>query len=725
MRILHTVESYTPTVSGMQEVVKQISERLVSKGHEVVVATKKVPSRGAKNINGVQVIDFDISGNFVRGLTGEVEEYKQFLLNNKFDVITNFAAQQWATDIALPILDSLDAVKVFVPTGFSGFYDKTYGTYFELMKNWIHKYDMNFFLSDDYRDVNFAKDNGVTKRMLVPNGADEREFLQKTNIDVRKQFNIPEDYFLIFHVGSHTGQKGHREAIEIFEKANIKKAALIICGNSHGGGCTGQCELKEKEFNESKRNLDSQKIFINKFLSREETVAAYKQSDLFIFPSNIECSPITMFECMASKLPYLATDVGNSREITEWSNGGVILKTSFDTVTGNSNVDIGDGISQLEKLFNDSEERTRLGNNGHKAWMEKFTWEEIANTYEKTYLKLADERRQKKYQNIKPSVDIILLTYNSSESIHNIINNIKEQSVRPQNIIIADYGSTDNTVELAHQLDLDIPVKIVSAENVINVRNKSIKEVKSDYFIFINDKSNNDKDLIKDFVAALGNTELENISLVYENYNAMAVNKNLEDRFSIFEFDLSMHGDIHNHMLSKNKILSTIENCLISKSHILSTGEFDADLGVMHEWDMLLRLATTGNVEYAFKYSNLNENKLYEPLVPYDHGFFESNITFFNKWSDRASKAALSAWANHLVWRTLLLYPSFDFVKVLNNTVNKSTKNLLFSKTFGSFKLYLMLYATYKFLKDFINNTKMQFSSFFGVFRTYFNIIRS
>src|SRR6185369_9443600 len=161
MKILHTVESYNPAVSGMQEVVNQISERLVAMGHEVTVATKRVAERTYDELNGVKIIEFDVDGNFVRGLKGEVTNYEQFLLDSKFDVVTNFAAQQWATDIALPILDLVHGVKVFVPTGFSALYQSDYSSYFNLMKVWLTNYDINLFLSDDYRDVNFAKDNGI------------------------------------------------------------------------------------------------------------------------------------------------------------------------------------------------------------------------------------------------------------------------------------------------------------------------------------------------------------------------------------------------------------------------------------------------------------------------------------------------------------------------------------------------------------------------------------
>jgi len=161
MKVLHTVELYYPSAGGMQEVVKQISERLVKLGHEVTVATTKLSERKNKIINGVKIEEFNIEGNLVRGLKGDTEKYKKFLIDSDFDIITNFAAQQWASDLAFDILDKIKAKKVFVPTGFSGLYLPEYKDYFEKMKDWMKKYDMNIFLSNDYRDINFARKNKI------------------------------------------------------------------------------------------------------------------------------------------------------------------------------------------------------------------------------------------------------------------------------------------------------------------------------------------------------------------------------------------------------------------------------------------------------------------------------------------------------------------------------------------------------------------------------------
>lgn len=387
MKILHTVESYYPSIGGMQEVVKQISERLVKMGHQVTVATRSNSGRISKVINGVKIEEFFICGNSVLGYKGddtEIKRYQNFLINPGFDVITNFAAQQWATDLALPILDKIKSKKAFVPTGFSALYLPRYRKYFELMKSRMKKYDMNVFLSDDYRDVNFAKENGVKKRILIPNGAAADEFEKKYDYDFRKEFGIPKNDFLIITVGSHTGAKGHRETIEIFRKARIENSTLVIIGNSFGGGCTKFCKFVG--WLSKNKLLGANKIIVPE-LTREQTVVAYQQADLFLFPSNIECSPIVLFECMASKTPFLTTDVGNSKEIVRWSKSGLVMKTRKN-IKGNSTVEIKDGVLKVEKLYTDRVLRNKLSLNGFMVWKRKFSWEVISKKYESLYLSI-------------------------------------------------------------------------------------------------------------------------------------------------------------------------------------------------------------------------------------------------------------------------------------------------------------------------------------------------
>jgi len=390
MNVLHTVESYTPTLCGMQEVVRQISERLVRMGHEVTVATSYHSDRKQLLINGVKIEQFHISGNTVRGICGnksEIQRYIDLVCNPKFDIVTNFAAQQWATDLSLPILDSIKAKKVFVPTGFSGLYLPEYKEYFKQMKKWMKQYDMNIFLSNDYRDSDFARKSGVKKRILITNAASEEEFLSTKYIDMRKKLGIPANHFLVLLVGSHTGVKGHKEAIAIFRKANITNASLLVVAYPSHTNCALRCFLVKQIFNASlKRFTDKKKIVITS-LSRQETINAYNQADVFLFPSNIECSPTVLFEAMASKTPFLVTDVGNAKEIIRWSGSGILLPTTIGK-NGYSTSDIEGSASILEHMYHNPKKRHAMARSGYNAWKKRFTWGKIAKQYEQVYQKI-------------------------------------------------------------------------------------------------------------------------------------------------------------------------------------------------------------------------------------------------------------------------------------------------------------------------------------------------
>lgn len=390
MRILHTVAQYYPETGGMQEVVQQLSERLAARGHEVTVATARVPGR-ARRHHGVDIVDFAVQGSEVRGYQGEVQRYRDFLLGARFDLVVNFAAQQWATDLALPLLDRIPGKKVFVPTGFSGLHLPDYADYFRRMPDYLRRYDRNVFLSDDYRDIRFAREHGVTNTVLIPNGAGEDEFLAAPAVDIRSRLGIPAGHRLILSVGSHTGLKGHGAAIAIFNRARLRDTTFLMLGNSYWNGCGKLCALKSLVLNRRPAWKKVGKRLLVASLQRRETVAAYLAADLFLFPSAIECSPIVLFECLASRTPFLSSSAGNAAEIIAWSGGGLLLPTDL-TAQGYSRVRVAESAKLLERVWEDRELRLKMAQDGYSSWRQRFTWERIAAQYEAMYLELSGEK---------------------------------------------------------------------------------------------------------------------------------------------------------------------------------------------------------------------------------------------------------------------------------------------------------------------------------------------
>ncbi len=390
MKILHTVESYLPAMHGMSVVVQQLSERLVAQGHEVIVATRTDTKRTYRELNGVKIESFLLSGNTVRGINGTPEEkqrYQNLLIDPSFDIVVQFAAQQWATDLALPILQTIPAKKIFVPTGFSGLYDPRYASYFAEMPTYLKQYDLNIFLSHTYQDIQFAQKHMLPqeKYLVIPNGADEREFLNPPPINIREILSIPVNHKLILLVGDHTGLKGHREAIKLFNQSKIGPATLLIIGKvphkaKRGILCYVRCKCAEF------KSIFSNKRIITTSLSRTETVATFTQSDLFLFPSNIECSPLVIFEALAAGLPFLATDVGNIQEIIDWTKGGILLPTTHEA--GRAIIDLEPSVALFENILTNPERLQQMSTLGKQAWLERFTWKEIATKYEQMYKSL-------------------------------------------------------------------------------------------------------------------------------------------------------------------------------------------------------------------------------------------------------------------------------------------------------------------------------------------------
>lgn len=391
MNIFHCVESYYPAVGGMQEVVKQLSERLVKLGHTVTVLTRFNEERNFEEFKGVKIVSFNIIDNPKTVTTKEEQTYVDFLLNLNADIITFFAAQQWATDLALPILKNIKAKKVSVPTGYSGLYKPEYKMYFEDMKTHIHNYDMNVYLSYDYRDINFAKENNVKNTIVITNGAAEDEFLGESKINVRHELSIPKDDFLILLVGSYTGIKGHKEAVELFLKSNLKNATLLMIGIKFEYFKRQYIKRPKLAWLYIMSKLFSSKRVIFKSLPRNTTVAAYKQANLFLFPSNVECSPIVLFECAAAKLPFLSSDAGNSIEIVQWTKGGEIMPTKKNK-EGLCFVKINDGVKMLNEMYTNEFKRKKMAETSHEIWKQKYSWEVITKQYEKLYFNLINNK---------------------------------------------------------------------------------------------------------------------------------------------------------------------------------------------------------------------------------------------------------------------------------------------------------------------------------------------
>jgi glycosyltransferase involved in cell wall biosynthesis len=385
LKILHCVEFYYPSIGGAQEVVRHLSERMVQFGHDVTIATTKLPRRESLVHNGVKIVEFNISGNSVNGIKGEKKKYKDFLIKERFDIVMNYAAQQWSTDLFFEVIDKVKAKKIFVPCGYSGLYDPSYKNYFEKMPEILKKYDATVYLSSSYRDIEFARKHHITNTVIIPNGADEKEFTDPIS-DERRLF-LRNKYaiggFTIMTIGLY-GEKGHLDSLNVFKKLPVSKATFISVGS------TKPKDGNYINFSNAASLINMRRKYLGKRVvmvdgdQRDDIRDLLKMTDVFIFLSNIECSPLVLFEAAAAGVPFIATTAGNSEEIAKWTEAGIIVK-SLPSHNSRVVADKRDTLIKLTKLAYDKELRNKLGQKGRKMWIKKYTWDRIAKEYASLY----------------------------------------------------------------------------------------------------------------------------------------------------------------------------------------------------------------------------------------------------------------------------------------------------------------------------------------------------
>jgi L-malate glycosyltransferase len=369
VKILHTVQRYVPDTGGSEEVVRQLSERLAARGHEVVVATGRSSRRTFTELHGVRIVEFDCSGNQVEGLRGETERYQQFLLTGEWDIMMNYAAQIWSTDLALGLLPRLTMKKVLVPCGYSRLDDPRYRTYFDAMPGILQEYSRVIYLSDDYIDTRFGTAHGLRNGIVIPNGADSDEFEAARHGAFREKYGLG-GRPLVINVSNHSRLKGHDFFWSCVRSLKGSGVAAALIGNAYAGWpkkwmseCLRDCWVEGRLLG----------VPVLQDLPRTEVVEAFTDADIFLFGSRVECSPLVMFEAFASKTLFVTTDCGNVRDYGDI----VCIVESADEATA-----IIREYTERPGRFAERIER------GYAAFRERLNWESIARHYEELYISL-------------------------------------------------------------------------------------------------------------------------------------------------------------------------------------------------------------------------------------------------------------------------------------------------------------------------------------------------
>jgi glycosyltransferase involved in cell wall biosynthesis len=351
---------------------------LARRGHAVTVATGYSPRRLTAELNGVAVRQFRIDGVLQQsalGIRGEISAFCRFLRDSDFDVVMNYAAQTWHTDLTFRCLPYLRARTVLAACGYSGLVGwrrPLYWGYFLRLPRYLRQYDAVVYHAAGYRDHEFGARHGIAHGCVIPNGIDSGEFVSPS-IRFRELYGIRTPHLLLC-VGDHYANKGHRRVLDAFCWLNRTDTTLVIIGRPSAAwprGCLGECRRRARTC--------GGRVLLLEQAPRDHVAAAYQAATVFISGSLIEAFPLVILEAMGSALPFVAYPAGNVADL----RGGMVVRTGEEMVAA------------LGALLNDPSLRARLGEEGRREQRSRYEWERVVDQYESLYRRLLDQPRRR------------------------------------------------------------------------------------------------------------------------------------------------------------------------------------------------------------------------------------------------------------------------------------------------------------------------------------------
>ena len=375
LRILAVSHVYPPEASGLSEAVAQVANRLANRGHRIEIATGTFPGAPrAQDLNGVHVRRFDIRGNAVTGVHGEVSNYVRLITEEAWDVIWVNGAQIWATDIVLQLRDVSLGRVVLTLNGLPPRHEQggRYAAYYDRLATIIPRLGGLVGVSHTSGEDEFCLEHKLQPPTVIPNGAEIKRWSTQMP-PVRGRWGVGEAPWVV-NVANHSPYKNHRlffRSVASVQKI-IPSTRGTIIGRHHRarklqlgkvgviGGCWYECVA---------RSSITDGIDLRAKASRDEVIAAVQQADVFLMPSAWEGSSVALIEAMAAGTAWISTRVGSATE----EFGGIVVADEREMVRA------------LHQLLVDSNLRRNLGKSGRLHAEQHHDWDVIATSYERLF----------------------------------------------------------------------------------------------------------------------------------------------------------------------------------------------------------------------------------------------------------------------------------------------------------------------------------------------------
>lgn len=319
---------YLPTSGGVERFTFNLSKKLISQGHKVIVATSALPGLPSRETDqlGIEIFRFPSlllmngrlplirPGRAFREMAQELwaQPIDHCIINTYFYPLSMYAAHQ-VSKRHIPAL-VLNHGSAWLMTG--GKAVELAGQLYERAAAKLCYHGCKSFFGVSQAAESWMKTFHIPTQGIITNAIDPEEVIRAADPQIcwRSQLNLPEDAQLIAFVGRMIPEKGVEPLMDAMQEIRriFPKAYLLMAGEG---------PLLEKHLASPPEGVC--------LLGRQpysSILALLNQADLFCLPSRSEGFACTVLEAAAMGCPILTTATGGSPQLLIDNNHGILLK---------------------------------------------------------------------------------------------------------------------------------------------------------------------------------------------------------------------------------------------------------------------------------------------------------------------------------------------------------------------------------------------------------------
>ena len=233
-----------------------------------------------------------------------------------------------------------------------------------------------------------------SKIHVIYNGIDLKEYQKTSDTKALTDYGVDPAVPYVLFVGRITRQKGVTHLVDAIRYLP-KETQVVLCA---GAPDTPEIATELREKVEAARKNHPRIVWIEKMVTKQETIQLYSNCRVFCCPSVYEPFGIINLEAMACRAPVVASATGGIKEVVVEDETGYLVPFHQDPVTSfpkDPEKFARDLAEKINVLLGDAEKCRRFGEAGRKRVEDIFSWTAIAHQTIELYGRLIEEKRGK------------------------------------------------------------------------------------------------------------------------------------------------------------------------------------------------------------------------------------------------------------------------------------------------------------------------------------------